>query len=47
MLYIFAGALCFGVTSESVCILREMAIKEVFQACICLDVISWYASCRG
>jgi hypothetical protein len=43
----FAGALCIGVTSESVCMLREMAVKEVFWACICLDVISWRASSRG
>ena len=46
-LCLFAGALCIGVTSESVCMPREMAIKEVFQTCICLNVISWCASSRG
>jgi hypothetical protein len=29
-LLVFAGALCIGVTSESVCKLREMVVREVF-----------------
>ena len=34
MLLLFAGALCVGVTSESVYKLREMVVKEVFQALV-------------
>jgi hypothetical protein len=39
-----AGALCCGVTSESVCMLREMVVEEVGHF---LAVISWRTSCRG
>ena len=46
-LLVFAGALCVGVTSESVCTLREMVVEEVFQTHLCLDVISRHTSSRG
>ena len=39
-----ARALCCGVTSESVCMLREMVAEEVGHF---LAVISWRTSCRG
>jgi hypothetical protein len=34
-LHCLAGALCCGVTSESVCMLREMGVEEVGHFCGC------------